>query len=220
MPKIALAQINPHVGNIRSNLDKIILYTKDAATQGASLVVFPELAICGYPPLDLLYFDDFVKSCKDAVTELALYSHNIGIIVGGPSVNNNDGKDLYNSAYYIHQGEVKQIVHKTLLPTYDVFDEYRYFEPNRLFSTINHEGIKIALTICEDIWNVSNDSLYTQNPMSQLADADLMVNISASPFSYAQPNLRSQILEANVHKYKMPIIYVNQCGAHTELIDR
>jgi len=219
VPKIALAQINPHVGNIRSNLDKIILYTNDAAAQGASLVVFPELAICGYPPLDLLHFDDFVKSCTDAIAELASHSNDIGIIVGGPSVNpSKEGKDLYNSAYYIYQGEIKQIVNKTLLPTYDVFDEYRYFEPNKSFNIIQHEGIKIALTICEDIWNIADDSLYTQSPMSQLQDADIMVNISASPFSYAQLNIRSEILNANVLKYKMPIIYVNQCGAQTELI--
>lgn len=219
MPKIALAQINPHVGNIRSNLDKIILYTKDAAAQGASLIVFPELAICGYPPLDLLHFNDFIKSCNDAISELASYSNNIGIIVGGPSANTNkEGKDLYNSAFYIYQGKVKQIVHKTLLPTYDVFDEYRYFEPNKSFNIVEHEGIRIALTICEDIWNVSDDPLYTQNPMSQLNNADIMVNISASPFSYAQLQVRSEILQANVLKYKMPIIYVNQCGAQTELI--
>ena len=219
MPKIALAQINPHIGNIRSNLDKVISYTKEAAKQDASLVVFPELAICGYPPLDLLYFDDFINSCTDAITELATYSKNIGIIVGGTSVNPvKEGKDLYNTAFYLYQGKIKQMVHKTLLPTYDVFDEYRYFEPNKSFSTIEHEGMKIALTICEDIWDLTDDPLYTQSPMSQLHGADMMVNISASPFSYTQPHTRSEILNANVLKYKMPIIYVNQCGAQTELI--
>ncbi|MDZ4757429.1 MAG: NAD+ synthase [Bacteroidota bacterium] len=219
MPKIALAQINPHVGNIKANLDKIISYTQQAKKQGASLVVFPELAICGYPPLDLLYFDDFIKSCTDAIAELAASSHEIGIIVGGPSVNPiAEGKDLFNSAFYLYKGKIQQVVHKTLLPTYDVFDEYRYFEPNKSFSTIEHDGVKIALTICEDIWNLTDDPLYTQNPMSQLQDAHLMVNISASPFSYKQLHARTEILQANVLKYKMPMVYVNQCGAQTELI--
>ena len=220
--KIALAQLNYHVGNFSSNTAKIIQAVNKAEGLGADLVVFSELCICGYPSRDFLEFEDYINQCRLAIEAIAKHTKNIAVLVGCPRPNTTgQGKPLYNSAYFIYQGEVKQIVDKTLLPTYDIFDEYRYFEPNRKFEPVLFKGKKLAVSICEDIWNVGNHNpLYTVCPMDEVVkhQPDLMINLSASPFSYVQHQERLKVVAANVKRYNAPMIYVNQVGAQTELI--
>jgi NAD+ synthase (glutamine-hydrolysing) len=220
--KIALAQYNYHVGNFKANTAKIIAAVQQAEQQGAELIVFSELCICGYPPRDFLEFDDFVEQGIAAVNEIAAHTQNIAVLVGAPRKNAViEGKDLYNSAFFLYQGEVKHIVDKTLLPNYDVFDEYRYFEPNRRFELIEFKGKKLAVTICEDIWNVGDDNpLYVSCPMDELIKQgpELMINLSASPFSYRQNANRIKVIGANVKRYGIPMVYVNEAGAQTDLI--
>ncbi len=220
--KIALAQINCVIGDFEGNFSKIKQYVTQAEKAGADLVVFPELSVCGYPPRDFLEFQDFVDKCLDVVDRVAKLSKNIAIIVGGASRNPvPEGKDLFNSAFFLEQGSVKQVAHKALLPTYDIFDEYRYFEPGLSFNVIEFKGIKIALTICEDIWNIGNENpLYRTCPMDVLTkqDPDVMINISASPFTYKKPKERIQIVRENVNRYNCPMFYCNYVGAQTEII--
>jgi len=195
--KIAVAQLNFHVGNF-------------------------EVATTAYPPRDFVEFDDFVDQAEETVNKLAKAAKGIAIIVGSISRNPViEGKDLYNSAYFLEDGKVKQVQHKALLPTYDIFDEYRYFEPANEFKIIKFKGKKIALTICEDMWNLGNENpLYTICPMDELMPQkpDLMINVSASPFAYDHAQERIDVLKANVDKYKLPLFYINHSGAQTEVI--
>ena len=219
--KIALAQINFHVGNFSKNINKIKKAIEKAKQNKADLIVFSELAVSGYPPRDFLEFNDFIDKCQSAVESIANECHDIAAIIGSPTRNPEfKGKALYNSAYFLADGKIQDVVHKTLLPNYDIFDEYRYFEPNTVFKTIKFKGHKIALTICEDLWNIGNDPLYIINPMDEIAkqNPDLMINIAASPFDYNQPERRKKILLQNVEKYKIPLFYVNHVGAQTELL--
>ena len=219
--KIALAQLNYHIGNFQTNTQKIIDTLEAQKAQGTELVVFAELSVCGYPPRDFLEYPQFVNRCKAAIEQIAQHCKDIACIVGAPEVNPLiEGKDLYNSAFFIADGEVKQVVHKGLLPTYDVFDEYRYFEPAHEFKCIEYKGCRIALTICEDLWNLGDDPLYKVCPMDELVkqEPDFMINIAASPFDYKHEEQRLIILSQNCSKYKIPLFYVNQVGAQTELI--
>lgn len=220
--KIALAQYSFHVGNFTANTAKIISAIQTAEQQQAELIVFSELSVCGYPPRDFLEFNDFINQCQRAIEMISTYTQNIGVLVGCPRKNPlTEGKDLFNSAYFLYEGKVQQIIDKTLLPTYDVFDEYRYFEPNATFQTVAFKGKKLAVTICEDIWNVGNDNpLYTICPMDELIhqQPDIIINLSASPFSYVQAEERLKVVQANVQRYQLPLVYVNQVGANTELI--
>ncbi|QPH41595.1 NAD+ synthase [Pedobacter endophyticus] len=219
--KIALAQLNYHIGNFEANTKKIIETIQAAKQKGADLVVFAELAICGYPPRDFLEFDDFISLCDQAAHEIAAHCVGIACIVGLPIKNDiPQGKDLFNAAYFIEDGKIKSTVKKALLPTYDVFDEYRYFEPATDFKCINFRGKKIALTICEDLWNINDNPLYVSNPMDELIkeQPDMMINIAASPFSYTHDDERIQVLGDNAKKYNLPVFYVNQVGAQTEII--
>jgi NAD+ synthase (glutamine-hydrolysing) len=220
--RIALAQLNYHVGNFSANTAKIIAAIKEAEQAGAELVVFSELCISGYPARDFLEFEDFIQQCENALLEIALHTHQVAALVGCPRKNPvKEGKDLYNAAFLLHEGKVKHITDKTLLPTYDVFDEYRYFEPNKKFELVDFKGTKLAITICEDIWNVGNDNpLYTVCPLDEVAalQPQIILNISASPFSYLQHQERLKVVKANVLRYKIPMVYVNQIGAQTELI--
>ncbi|MFT4525673.1 MAG: NAD+ synthase (glutamine-hydrolyzing) [Bacteroidia bacterium] len=220
MLKIAIAQLNYHIGNFRGNLLSMQEALEAAKHRGADLIVFSELAICGYPPRDLLEFDDFIDQSYDALNELASQCHGISAIVGGPARNDSEaGKNLFNAAFLLEDGVVKNEIHKSLLPNYDVFDEYRYFEPDRNVKCIEVKGHKIALTICEDLWNVV-DPLYTFSPMDKLMEEkpDLMINIAASPFDYNQLEKREEVLKLNCEKHDLPLIYVNHVGAQTELI--
>ena len=219
--KIAVAQLNFHVGNFESNTQKIIDKIQDAKNQGVDLIVFSELAICGYPPRDFLEFNDFINSCLDSVDEIASHTLGITVIVGAPSRNETGhGKPLFNSAFILTEGKVQKHIHKTLLPTYDIFDEYRYFEPNREFEVVEIKGVQVGVAICEDLWNVGNNPLYTQTPALALKEkgAELIVNIAASPFSYQQDSERKEVLKENAQKTGLPIVYCNHVGAQTELI--
>lgn len=220
--KIALAQLNFHIGNFRVNTDKIIAAIKTAEQKGAELVVFSELSVCGYPPRDFLEFKHFIALCRQAIDEIATHTTHIGVVVGAPRPNPvMEGKDLFNSAFFIYQGEVKHIADKALLPTYDVFDEYRYFQPASEFNVVEFKGKKLAITVCEDIWNIGNDNpLYNVCPMDEMREqyGDIAINISASPFDYNHHEDRLAVLKANCLRYNMPMVYVNQVGAHTELI--
>lgn len=219
--KIALAQLNYHIGNFEQNTQHIIETIELAKAKGAAIVVFAELAICGYPPRDFLEFNDFISLCDEAAKEIAKHCMDIACIVGLPIKNDVlEGKDLYNAAYFISDGQVQNVVKKALLPTYDVFDEYRYFEPNTQFDCITFKGKKIALTICEDLWNINDNPLYVSCPMDELIkqSPDLMINIAASPFNYRHDEDRIQVLSDNAKKYKLPLFYVNQVGAQTEII--
>ncbi len=226
--KIALAQLNFHIGNMAGNTNKIIDSIERAKSEGADLIVFSELAVCGYPPKDLLEREDFVEEMLLSLQQIAKSCTNIAAIVGGASINpNSKGKKLYNSAYFMVNGKIEAVCNKTLLPNYDIFDEYRYFEPNTTFGVVEWQGKKIAITICEDLWeqqpienNFAKSELYNVSPMKELSrfSPDLVVNIAASPFSYNQQNYRANILKATSTSYELPVVYVNQVGANTELI--
>jgi NAD+ synthase (glutamine-hydrolysing) len=220
--KIALAQLNYHIGNFDYNLKKIKAAISNAKEAGADLVVFSELAICGYPPLDFLEFPDFLIKCKSAIDEVTTIAREIAVIIGAPSENTAvEGKDLFNSAYFLADGKIQSVHHKGLLPNYDVFDEYRYFESALSFEVFEFKGKRIALTICEDLWNIDEENkLYRLTPMEELIkqNPDIMINIAASPFSFQHPSERLHLLKRNVEKYNLPLFYVNQTGSHTELI--
>ena len=219
--KIALAQLNYHIGNFGDNVLKIRQSIARAKHEGVDLAVFAELAISGYPPRDFLEFNDFIERCQQAAKAIAADCHGIAAIVGCPMPNPDiKGKDLFNSALFLENGEIRQVCYKALLPNYDVFDEYRYFEPGRKFDLVEFKGKKIALTICEDLWDIGSDPLYVVNPMDELikGNPDFMVNISASPFHFDQPRARREVVLENVRKYKLPLFYVNHVGAQTELL--
>ncbi|QJD95537.1 NAD+ synthase [Mucilaginibacter robiniae] len=219
--KIALAQLNYHIGNFDSNTAKIIDTLKQAQQNGADLVVFSELCICGYPARDFLEFKEFIDLCEQSAQKIAAECTGIACIIGIPTPNNDpQGKDLHNSAYFIYDGKVQVVVNKALLPNYDVFDEYRYFEPETEFTCIDFKGHKIALTICEDLWNDIENPLYVTRPMDKLIEQqpDVMINIAASPFAYNHDEERIAILSSNAKRYNLPLFYVNHVGAHTELI--
>jgi NAD+ synthase (glutamine-hydrolysing) len=226
--KIALAQLNYHIGNFSANRDQIIDHIKKANSLGAELVVFSELAVCGYYPNDLLERREFIARCIESINVIATHCKGIAALVGGPSINKNPGgKMLLNSAYFLKDGKIESIHSKTLLPTYDIFDEYRHFESNTEFNLIKLNGLELAVTVCEDLWYnqpvlsaFARENLYSRCPMDEYCrqNPDLVINLSASPFSYNQEKFRKEILLENARKYAVPIIYVNQVGAQTELI--
>lgn len=219
--KIALVQYNFLIGDFEFNKNKIITGIKSAAASGAELVVFPELALTGYPPRDFLEFEDFIKSCEEGMEEIAQACRGIAAVVGAPSRNETGkGKPLFNSAWFLNNGKVEYIANKSLLPNYDVFDEYRYFEPSKGFGFVDYKGKRLVLTICEDIWNTAEVPMYSFSPLDEVnsISPDIIINISASPFNYNQTVLRKEILKANALKYCKPIVYVNHIGAQTELI--
>jgi NAD+ synthase (glutamine-hydrolysing) len=220
--KIALAQLDLHIGNFEGNLDKMRGMVTKAKALKADIILFPELSTCGYPPRDFLEFDDFIRSSYASVEALTELAKGIAIVVGSPSRNPKpEGKDLFNSAYVLFDGKIQHVQHKTLLPTYDIFDEYRYFEPADEWRIFEFKGKKIALTVCEDIWNVGNSNpLYKISPMDEMMgqNPDFMLNISASPFAYDHAAERILQVRANVERYKMPIFYVNMTGGQTDVV--
>lgn len=219
--KIFLCQQNYRIGDLEANTQKIISAIRAAKAQNGDLIVFPELAVCGYPPLDLLQFDEFIERCLGAVAQIKQEADSIGVLLGAPSRNEDPlGKDLFNSAYFLFEQEIKQVIHKTLLPTYNIFDEYRYFEPATRWQVVDFKGKKLAVTICEDIWNLNENPMYRQCPMDELVkqQPDIMINLSASPFDYVHNEGRQYNVKRNVLQYKLPMIYVNAVGAQTEVI--
>lgn len=220
--RIAIAQLNYHIGHFEGNLSKIKATINSAIQEGAELICFGELAVCGYPPRDFLEFDDFIRLCESSIQDLLPLSQQIAIVVGTPVRNPViEGKDLFNAALFLADGKIMHTHHKALLPTYDIFDEYRYFEPGKDFGVVEWKGKRIALTVCEDIWNVGNENpLYTISPMDEMMPLkpDFILNLSASPFHYNQAAQRKHVLEANVARYGLPMFYVNHAGAQTEII--
>ena len=219
--KIALAQLNYHTGNFDGQRKQMLAAMEEARAKGADLLVFAELAITGYPPRDFLEFDHFIAQSDTLIQELAGQSGDLGVVVGAPLRNHSGkGKPLFNAAYLLHEGQIKQTIAKTLLPTYDVFDEYRYFEPAFSNELVTFKGVKLALSICEDLWNVGHHARYVRDPLEEMraADADLIINIAASPFARTQHFEREYVLKEQVRRWKKPLIYVNHVGAQTELI--
>jgi NAD+ synthase (glutamine-hydrolysing) len=226
--RISLAQLNYHIGNFDHNKTLICNAISKAKKDKADLIIFSELCISGYPPLDLLDRYDFIEKCNQTVSEIAVECQGITAIVGSPLMNNKpEGKKLYNSALVLSEGKIIFSARKALLPTYDIFDEYRYFEPEKEFRIFLLNGMRIAITICEDLWDeqpfdnkFEKNRLYTLSPMEELAKQkpDLIVNIAASPFSYTKTEARENIFRNKARKYGIPVISVNQTGANTELI--
>lgn len=219
--KIFLAQQNYHIGNFEANTNKIISAIEKAKQEGGDLIVFSELAVCGYPPRDFLEFNDFIEQGLASVERIRQVADTIGVLVGCPSRNKQpQGKDLFNSAFLLYENEIKGIAHKTLLPNYDIFDEYRYFEPAWEWNVLPFKGKKLAVTICEDIWNLTDDPLYRTCPMDHLASQkpDIMINLSASPFDYIHADSRKGIVKQNVLRYGLPMVYCNTVGSQTEIV--
>ena len=219
--KIFLAQQNYHIGNFESNTKKIIEAISIAKQNEADLIVFSELCICGYPPRDFVEFSDFINKCYHAIDIIKEHADIIGVLVGSPDRNTvPEGKDLFNAAYLLYDKQIQSVTHKTCLPTYDVFDEYRYFEPAFNWKIMEFKGKKLAVTICEDIWNLGDNPLYRICPMDILMQQspDVMINLSASPFDYNHDEDRKATIKSNVIKYKLPMFYCNAVGSQTEIV--
>ena len=219
--KIFIAQQNYHIGNFEYNSKKIIDAIEAAKAAGGELILFSEMSICGYPARDFVEFNDFIEQCNAAVEKIKAHADTIAVVIGGPARNTeHKGKGLFNAAWFLYEKEVKAEIHKTLLPTYDVFDEYRYFEPAFEWNIISFKGKKIAITICEDIWNLGDNPLYRICPMDKMMSQqpDFMLNLSASPFDYTHDEDRKATIKANVLKYKIPLFYCNAVGSQTEIV--
>jgi NAD+ synthase (glutamine-hydrolysing) len=219
--KYYICQLDPIVGDLEGNKRKIVSFINDAKKKSASLIVFPELAVCGYPPEDLLDYPHFVESCLTVIHEISQECNDITAIVGGLDVNETKfGRKLYNTAFVLNKGEVVAKVHKTLLPTYDVFTESRYFEPNSDFNLVKVEGVKVALTICEDIWDIHNSFHYKKSPVSELAELnpDIHINICASPYHTSKFGIRNKVIKSACERLNCATIYVNQASAHTGIL--
>jgi NAD+ synthase (glutamine-hydrolysing) len=219
--KIFLAQQNYHIGNFESNTNKIIKAIREARAQGGDLIMFTEMCVCGYPARDFVEFSDFINKCYDSIDLIRQEADTIGVLIGSPARNTlHKGKSLFNAAFFLYEKEIKAEIHKTLLPTYDVFDEYRYFEPSFDWQVVPFKGKRLAITICEDIWNLGDNPLYRICPMDKLAEQqpDMMLNISASPFDYTHDEDRKSVIKANVLKYKLPMFYCNAIGSQTEVV--
>lgn len=219
--KIFIAQQNYHIGNFEYNIQKIISAIETAKAAGGDLILFSEMSVCGYPARDFVEFNDFIAKCYDAIDRIKMHADTIGVIIGSPAKNQfQKGKSLFNAAFFLHEQSIKAEIHKTLLPTYDVFDEYRYFEPAYEWKTILFKGKRLAITICEDIWNLGDSPLYRICPMDLLMEEqpDIMLNLSASPFDYTHDEDRKSVIKANVLKYKIPMFYCNAVGSQTEIV--
>ncbi len=222
--RIALAQINPTVGDFTGNSEKIIRFALQAKEQGAKLVLFPELSVCGYPPRDLVEKSSFVARNKEAVEEIARKTSGITVVCGFVTpANESTGKSVMNSAAVLRDGRVVAIQSKRLLPTYDVFDEMRNFAPASAQNVIEDHGTPLALTICEDAWNDKtywNRRLYSIDPVEELIDAgsEIVLNISASPFYVGKRELRCDMLRAIAKRRKIPVALVNQVGGNDQLV--
>jgi NAD+ synthetase len=222
--KIAIAQINTTVGDIRGNVELISAKYAEACEYGADLVLFPELAIPGYPPRDLLEQADFIKENLNALKKLAKTAGDTGMIVGYAEPNKaKSGKPFRNAAALLHKKKIAAVRYKTLIPFYDIFDETRYFEPAESNPPISFRGKKLGLTICEDAWNDKDfwhNRLYPVDPVREQAKAgaDILLNISASPFQRGKVSLRHKMIKSHVASLKLPFIYCTQVGGNDSLI--
>lgn len=222
--KVRVQQLNPIIGDLSANVTSIQEAIKQAEQEGAELLILPELVVSGYPPMDLLERVDFLEANYSANREIAESVEETAVIFGGITSNiSSYGRKCHNSAILAHQGKIRQTVHKRLLPTYDVFDDLRYFEPGNDYECVTFKGVNLGITICEDIWYNENDiqyHTYQVNPAEKLvkAGADVIINISASPFTKSKSEGRQQMLRHHAEKLGVPVFYANQAGAHTELI--
>lgn len=220
---IRLEQLNPTIGDIDGNVELIKQAMDNAETDGVDLLVLPELVVCGYPPMDLMERVAFLEAIYEANNQIAEASGQTAVLFGTAMPNTGTGRKCFNSALLVQQGEVRTEVHKTLLPTYDVYDELRYFEPNNSsFECIEFRGQKIGITVCEDIWhNFELQYLsYEVNPVAELGSqgAEAIFNVSASPYSRNKPQNRQRMLQQHAQKHNVPIFYANQVGGNTELV--
>ena len=222
---IALAQLNPTVGDLDGNRQNIVAHAHRAADRGADLVVFPELAVTGYPPQDLLEHPHFIEAVQQTTERIiADLPSGVGVIFGTPVPNGTStGNRLFNAALLVENGAVQAEVHKTLLPTYDIFDEHRYFEAAASRRVVEWRGVRLGLHICEDMWNVDEQAvhrLYECDPVDELAaqGIDLFINISASPFSIGKPGVRDRLVNNICAEHERPFLICNQVGANTEVI--
>ncbi len=219
--KICIAQQNYHIGNFEENTNKILCAIEEAKKQGADIILFSEMSVCGYPARDFVEFNDFIEQCYQSIEKIKKAADSIGVLIGSPSRNpEKKGKDLFNAAFFLYDQKIIAEVHKTLLPTYDVFDENRYFESADNWKVVPFKGKKLAITICEDIWNLGDNPLYRICPMDKLMEQapDIMLNLSASPFDYTHDEDRKATIKANVLKYKIPLFYCNAVGSQTEIV--
>ncbi len=221
--RIALAQTNPIVGAFDYNLKKVKRFISNGKKLGCDLIIFPEFTLIGYPPKDLLEKEDFINNNLKCLDKLIKSTEGIAVICGFIEKNlNHHAKPLYNAAIFFENGKILLKTYKNLLPSYDVFDEDRYFAPGERAQWIEWKGKRVGITICEDIWNNKNffNQQYKTDPVAQVAEAkiDILINISASPYHMHKPELRREMLSHLANKYKFPIIYVNQVGGNDELI--
>ena len=222
--KIALAQINPTIGDFKGNTDKIIALAQKAKNRSCDLVIFSELVISGYPPLDLLEKTDFVESNLVHLQKLVNSINEIGVICGFVDKNSDKrGKSLFNSAVLFENGKIIHKAYKRLLPVYDVFDESRYFEPGKECISFSYKGRRIGLTVCEDIWNDRDffvEQHYPIDPAEKLIKdgANILINISASPYHMAKREFKWDMFSAMAKKYKIPLIHVNQVGGNDSVL--
>lgn len=215
--KVALVSFNPVVGDIRNNLESIKFFICNLDKQNIDLIVFPELAVCGYPPRDLLDRESFIEDNKKAVEGLSNYGKS-NILIGFVDRKKGDNR-LYNAAAHIVDGKIEKIIYKTLLPTYDIFDEDRYFVPAEETGFINVKDKKIGVTICEDLWFGENKK-YSINPVEKLVESkiDYLVNLSASPYEENKLKRRMELICGSAKKFGIPILYVNQVGGNDGII--
>jgi len=219
--KICIAQQNYHIGNFEENTNKILRAIEEAKKEGADIILFSEMSVCGYPARDFVEFNDFIEQCYQSIEQIKKAADTIGVLIGSPSRNpEKKGKDLFNAAFFLYEQKIIAEIHKTLLPTYDVFDENRYFESADSWKVVPFKGKKLAITICEDIWNLGDNPLYRICPMDHLMEQapDIMLNLSASPFDYTHDEDRKATIKANVLKYKIPLFYCNAVGSQTEIV--
>jgi len=219
--KICIAQQNYQIGNFEQNTQQMLSAIEAAKKQGADLILFSEMSVCGYPARDFVEFNDFITKCYAQVAIIQEAADTIGVLIGSPARNpNKKGKDLFNAAFFLYDKKIIAEIHKTLLPTYDVFDENRYFEAADDWKVVPFKGKKLAITICEDIWNLGDNPLYRICPMDKMMDQspDILLNLSASPFDYTHDEDRKATIKANVLKYKIPLFYCNAVGSQTEIV--
>lgn len=219
---IRLAQLNPTIGDIEGNLSLILEAIDKAESENVDLLVLSELVVCGYPPMDLIEREAFRDAVYKANEKIAAASGSTAVLFGTLTPNDSLGRKCYNSALLVQNGEVTSEVHKTLLPTYDVYDELRYFERDDSFECVEFQGKKIGITVCEDIWHNFELSYlsYDANPAKELVDrgAEAILNLSASPYSKNKPTDRQKMLQGHARELGVPIFYVNQVGGNTELV--
>lgn len=219
---IRLAQLNPTIGDIEGNLSLILEAIDKAESENVDLLVLSELVVCGYPPMDLIEREAFRDAVYKANEKIAAASGSTAVLFGTLTPNDSLGRKCYNSALLVQNGEVTSEVHKTLLPTYDVYDELRYFERDDSFECVEFQGKKIGITVCEDIWHNFELSYlsYDANPAKELVDrgAEAILNLSASPYSKNKPTERQKMLQGHARELGVPIFYVNQVGGNTELV--